>query len=133
MGLVLDPVFLDDYNATVNTVRAALGEARFASTWAVGRTLDPGRALTEAKAAMDLLAGATTNASEVTAVAAYGLTPREREVLRLLVNGYSDKEIAATLFVSRITASKHVSAIIGKLGAESRTGATSIAFRDGLI
>lgn len=133
MGIILDPVFVADYNATVSEVRAALGEARFTSTWAAGRTLDPARALTEAKAAMELLAGSTTTTSEVTAIAVYGLTPREREVLRLLVTGYSDKEIAATLFVSRLTASKHVSAILGKLGADSRTAATAVAYRDGLV
>jgi DNA-binding NarL/FixJ family response regulator len=55
-----------------------------------------------------------------------GLTGREREVLRLLVAGRSNKEIAAALFISPKTASVHVSNILGKLGASSRTEAAAI-------
>jgi DNA-binding CsgD family transcriptional regulator len=56
-----------------------------------------------------------------------GLTSREREVLRLLVAGRSNKEIAAALYISPKTASVHVSNILGKLGASSRTEAAAIA------
>ena len=59
-----------------------------------------------------------------------GLTSREREVLRLLVAGSSNKEIAAALFISPKTASVHVSNILGKLGASSRTEAAAIAHRE---
>ena len=58
-----------------------------------------------------------------------GLTGREHEVLRLLVAGRSNKEIAAALFISPKTASVHVSNILGKLGASSRTEAAAIAHR----
>ena len=59
-----------------------------------------------------------------------GLTSREREVLRLLVAGRSNKEIAGALFISPKTASVHVSNILGKLGASSRTEAAAIAHRE---
>ena len=59
-----------------------------------------------------------------------GLTSREREVLRLLVEGRSNKEIAGALFISPKTASVHVSNILGKLGASSRTEAAAIAHRE---
>src|ERR1700694_2206303 len=59
-----------------------------------------------------------------------GLTSREHEVLRLLVAGRSNKEIAAALFISPKTASVHVSNILGKLGASSRTEAAAIAQRE---
>jgi DNA-binding CsgD family transcriptional regulator len=52
-----------------------------------------------------------------------GLTARELEVLRLVAAGQSNREIAATLFISPKTASVHVSNILGKLGAATRTEA----------
>jgi DNA-binding NarL/FixJ family response regulator len=60
------------------------------------------------------------------------LTSREREVLRLLAVGRSNREIAAVLFITPKTASVHVSNILGKLGAASRTEAAAIAHREGL-
>jgi DNA-binding NarL/FixJ family response regulator len=59
-----------------------------------------------------------------------GLTSRKREVLRLIAAGRSNKEIAAALFIAPKTASVHVSNIVGKLGASSRTEAAAIARRD---
>ena len=50
------------------------------------------------------------------------LTPRERDVLMLVVAGYSDQAIAATLGIARKTASNHVSSLLRKFGAETRTG-----------
>jgi DNA-binding NarL/FixJ family response regulator len=61
------------------------------------------------------------------------LTSREREVLRLLAAGRSNREIATVLFITPKTASVHVSNILGKLGAASRTEAAAIAYREGLV
>jgi DNA-binding NarL/FixJ family response regulator len=61
-----------------------------------------------------------------------GLTAREHEVLRLLAAGRSNKEIAAELFIAPKTASVHVSNILGKLGAASRTEAAAVAHRNGV-
>jgi DNA-binding CsgD family transcriptional regulator len=58
------------------------------------------------------------------------LTRREQEVLELLAEGRSNREIAATLFIAPKTASVHVSNILGKLGASSRTEAAAIAYRE---
>ncbi len=60
------------------------------------------------------------------------LTEREREVLALLAAGCSNREIAAELFISPKTVSVHVSNILGKLKAASRTEAAAIAHREGL-
>ena len=60
------------------------------------------------------------------------LTPREREVLRLLVEGRSNPEIAAALFVSPRTAETHVTHILAKLGVTTRAEAAAHAVRDGL-
>jgi len=62
----------------------------------------------------------------------FGLTPREQEVLRLLAEGRSNPEIGRVLFISRKTASAHVSNILAKLGVRSRGEAAAIAHRTGL-
>jgi DNA-binding NarL/FixJ family response regulator len=59
------------------------------------------------------------------------LTEREREVLRLIAKGLSNRDIGTQLFISPKTASVHVSNILGKLGAASRTEAAAIAYREG--
>lgn len=61
-----------------------------------------------------------------------GLTDREREVIRLVAAGRSNQEIAETLFITRKTASVHVSNILGKLGVVNRVEAAAVAHRLGL-
>jgi DNA-binding NarL/FixJ family response regulator len=61
-----------------------------------------------------------------------GLTSRELEVLALLAAGRSNKEIGAELFIASKTASVHVSNILAKLGAASRTEAAAVAHREGI-
>jgi DNA-binding CsgD family transcriptional regulator/tetratricopeptide (TPR) repeat protein len=61
-----------------------------------------------------------------------GLTPRESEVLDLLVEGLRNDEIAARLVISAKTVDHHVSAVLGKLGVGSRNAAASEARRLGL-
>lgn len=63
----------------------------------------------------------------------FNLTPREREVLRLLARGYSDKAIADALFISPRTAMTHVANILGKLGVNRRAAASNVAVRAGLV
>jgi len=62
-----------------------------------------------------------------------GLTSRELDILRLMVAGENNPEIAEQLFVSRSTVKFHVSNILMKLGASSRTEAVAIALQRGLV
>jgi DNA-binding CsgD family transcriptional regulator len=62
-----------------------------------------------------------------------GLTAREREVLELMAQGMTNRQIAAHLYISVYTAGVHVSRILGKLGVRSRTEAASAAYRLGLV
>ncbi|GAA4599628.1 LuxR family transcriptional regulator [Planotetraspora phitsanulokensis] len=62
----------------------------------------------------------------------FGLTPREREVLRLIAEGRSNREIAGALFISAKTASVHVSNILTKLGVAGRGEAAAVARRLGV-
>ncbi len=61
------------------------------------------------------------------------LTERETEVLRLLAQGQSNKQIARTLQIGEKTVKTHVSNILSKLGVQSRTQATLYAIRIGLV
>jgi DNA-binding NarL/FixJ family response regulator len=60
------------------------------------------------------------------------LTPREREVLRLLATGSSNREIGAQLFISEGTVKNHISNILGRLGLRDRTQAAIYAKEHGL-
>ncbi|MBI3535980.1 MAG: response regulator transcription factor [Chloroflexi bacterium] len=61
------------------------------------------------------------------------LTPREMQVLKLLARGFANKQIASELKISEHTVKFHINAILGKLGAQSRTDAVVRATRAGLI
>jgi len=64
---------------------------------------------------------------------ATALTPREREILVLVAQGRSNRDIAGTLVISERTARTHVSNVLSKLGLASRTQAALWAVREGLV
>jgi DNA-binding NarL/FixJ family response regulator len=61
------------------------------------------------------------------------LSPREREILTLLGDGKTQKQIAAALVISPKTVATHIQHLLGKLGVNSRAQAVAAAYRDGLI
>jgi predicted ATPase/DNA-binding CsgD family transcriptional regulator len=61
------------------------------------------------------------------------LTSREQDVLRLLIEGRSNREIAETLFISHRTATTHVTHILAKFGVETRAAAVTYAFQHNLV
>ncbi len=64
---------------------------------------------------------------------AYGLSPREQEVLRHVAGGKTNKEIAAELVLSERTIERHVSNIFAKLGVPTRAAATAFAYEHQLL
>ncbi|MFL6066020.1 MAG: AAA family ATPase [Friedmanniella sp.] len=118
--------------------------ARSQARWASALRLagEPGRAMKAARAAeavasqlraAPLLAELRPLTGSRTAAGLEVLTPREVEVLRLVAEGHSNRQIGERLVVSGKTASVHVSNILAKLGARSRTEAAAVARRRGLI
>jgi DNA-binding CsgD family transcriptional regulator len=119
---------------------AALGEAaRIATSLGARPLLDAAAGLARrARIPLEQAAGRPdappSEVDEGAALAAeLGLTSREREVLELLAQGMTNRQIADSLYISVYTAGIHVSRILGKLGVASRTEAASKAYRLGLV
>jgi DNA-binding NarL/FixJ family response regulator len=108
--------------------RGALSAEAFDAAWAAGQALP----LEDAVAKASSVAAMVATHPPVTPGDAYGLTRREVEVLHLLVEGRSYRDIGAALFLSPRTVEKHVAAIVLKLGVSSRTAAVTVAIRAGL-
>jgi DNA-binding NarL/FixJ family response regulator len=70
---------------------------------------------------------------ETPAPAPLGISPRELEVLRLLADGLTDREVGARLFISHRTVERHVSNLLGKLGVSRRAELVAVAHRNDLV
>ena len=106
---------------------AAAVQARLARETAVALQARPLRDAVDAlarRARLDLGGGPATSSV---------LTPREQEVMRLVAQGLTNRQIGRRLFISEKTASVHVSNVLAKLGAGSRTEAVAIVHRRGLL
>ena len=131
IGFDFAPFVRPFYERAVTRVGRQLGEDAFAAAREEGRRLTPAQALTEAEELVSALADNPTPSHPPAPTT--GLTPREREVLRLLAEGYSDRQIAAALSISPKTAGNHVASILTKLGVETRTAAATQAVRRGFV
>ena len=131
-GIQLSPLHRTGHAVAIAAVQAALGETDFAAAWAAGQALPVEAAVA---AALDTLAdaGQPPSSSEPSKSAdGPQLTRREREVLRLLTEGLTDRQIGDTLAISPRTVSVHVTNLLAKLGVETRTAAAAVAVRKGL-
>ena len=110
--------------------QAALTTAReLGSQWLVGEVEGLAR---RARLALDDLEPVPEEASSTASPgeeSPFGLTPRELQVLVLIAEGATNRQIGAALFMAEKTASVHVSRILGKLGVSSRTQAAAVAHR----
>ncbi len=116
------------------SARAVLGDANFEAAWGAGQLLSVEQAEAEALAALATM-NAANAATESSAAAdnAFGLTPREAEVLRLVAQGLANRDIAGALFISVPTVKRHLTTIFAKLGVPSRAAATAYAHTHGLV
>jgi DNA-binding CsgD family transcriptional regulator len=136
IGVPLPPGEREKIEKTLGSLRAQMNANEFNAAWDFGQTMSPEAAL----AAIDESAGDIAQAMERgetktvdTSGLGFSLTRREVEVLQLLVEGRSDKEIGEALFISHRTAMTHVTNILNKLGVNSRTAAAALAVRQGLV
>jgi non-specific serine/threonine protein kinase len=135
-GVPMWPAYRAEYEREVDVTRQALPSDAFAAAWTAGRSLALETAVAEALAFAETLASDESSpgaAITPASVAAYNLTPREVEVLRLVAAGHANRVIADTLFVSVSTVKGHMTSIMSKLGLDSRTAVAAYAHRHGLV
>ena len=140
LGHALEP--LEDRLADLDRqrLRAAMGAGAFDAEYAAGRTLDLARAAhqalqriqagREAPRAGGLVIGPD---AAVSGEAVTVLTPRERDVLKLIAQGLSNPDIARRLVLSEHTVHRHLANILRKLGLSSRAAAAAWGVRTGLV
>jgi DNA-binding NarL/FixJ family response regulator len=97
------------------------------------RAVDAGLVLLDPEVSQDLARHVTAREDQPEPAALGELTAREMEVLRMLGDGMANKEMAARLGISEHTIKFHVSSILDKLGAASRTEAVTMGIRMGMI
>ena len=130
-GVRADVAELVHEAAAVAEAAGARPLATAVATLAARGRLAP-RVVDEAASPAVAAAGSPTEADPKAAAAALGLSAREVEVLELVAAGMSNGEIAERLFITRKTASVHVTHILDKLGVPNRVGAAMVAARIGL-
>jgi len=100
-----------DFDKRVASTRTGIGETAFAAAWSQGITMPLEDAIETALGATESLP--TDSQASV-------FTPREREVMALIAQGLTNREIASRLVISERTADTHVQHILNKLGVSSR-------------
>jgi predicted ATPase/DNA-binding CsgD family transcriptional regulator len=137
------PVKQEEIIRVETAARKALGEQEYARHEAAGRELDAdalrrrivivAREIVGPTHAFPSPVGEPGSPPPATPEVEHSLTTREIEILQLLAQGRSTKEISDTLFISPRTTATHIANILGKLEVPSRTAAVAFAMRNGLV
>ena len=125
-GSGIFPEDLEHYDNSTMMARAGLGDQRFRELTASGRMMSNDDLLS-------LVSGIRITSTRPALKGTAALTPRELQVLRLLVDGHSNLEIADVLFIGVRTARSHVANILAKLDVPTRTAAATHAVRHNLV
>ncbi|WP_207546933.1 LuxR family transcriptional regulator [Mycobacterium kubicae] len=111
-GQVRFPMYQPGYDSALAHIRDTVGQDAFEAAWAEGAALSTEEAIAYAKRGRGERKRPTTGWAS--------LTPMERDVVRLVVEGLSNKEIGARLFISPRTVQSHLTHVYAKLGIASR-------------
>ncbi len=137
IGGVLPPAMRAVQEFTSAVARAQLGEDVFTAALAEGRTMTPEQALAAQGTATMSIPATTVQPStlpaKTTPTYPAGLTTREVEILRLVVQGLTDAQVAEQLVISPRTVNWHLTSIYSKLGVSSRSAATRYAIEQKLL
>ncbi len=120
----------DRETTIVETAKRTLGESQFTLNWTRGMRMQPAEVSQLAMSMQIVARPAPKPKSADVGREMHGLTTRELEVLKLIVEGKTDRQIADELFISSGTASRHVANILHKLDVRSRSSAAAWAIRN---
>jgi DNA-binding CsgD family transcriptional regulator/predicted ATPase len=126
------PILRPEYESAIAALRAGLGDDAFDSIWDRGAAMPLERAIEFALESADSESTTAVPAATIPTSQRHPLSPRELDVLRCLITGQSNAEIASVLFISPNTVSNHVANIMNKLGVDSRTAVATWAVRNGI-
>jgi DNA-binding CsgD family transcriptional regulator len=115
-----------------STLWATLGEQGLQAGRLAGRDLSLATVVSEI-AALQPPTAVPDAVPDIPASSTIRLSPREEDVLRLLIDGQSDRQIAETLFISLRTAEGHVARLLAKLGVSTRSAAVAAAVAARLV
>ncbi len=118
------------FERAMETSRASLGDADWSAEMERGRRMRRTQAEGDIRRALRLVSAVDTVPNSPSPV--NDLTRRERDVLRLLADGLTNREIANALSVSHRTVSTHINNILAKLDVRSRTAAAAFAIRNAI-
>ena len=123
-----------DYDRLIAGLRETLGQDQFEAVWSASQRRTPEQAIATARAVISAELATTSSVSTpVAPPSSAGLSPRELDVLRLLIEGKSDREIGEALFIGTRTVQTHVANLFAKLGVNARAEAAAVAVRRGLV
>jgi predicted ATPase/DNA-binding CsgD family transcriptional regulator len=122
------PALAQHTSSVTGAVQEHLPEPEFAVAWNEGRALRFDDAIADA-----LALASSVSTKQPTPDRGSRLTARELDVLRLLAQGQSDKEIAVALRIGTRTVQTHVGNLFAKLGVNARAEAAAVAVRRGLV
>ncbi|MFN8590539.1 MAG: LuxR C-terminal-related transcriptional regulator [Thermomicrobiales bacterium] len=132
LGYAFEPPDRKRQRRSLETARLALDENAVAVAWQEGASLSLTQAIAVGE---EVLAGLQAEAATPGPLhaTAWRLTPRELDVVRLLVEGQTDRQIGERLFISHRTVMTHVANILVKFDVDSRTAAAAMALRHHLV
>jgi non-specific serine/threonine protein kinase len=133
IGFDLASELLKFHDDALKTARAQLGAARVTAIWDAVRASPVDQAVAEALAPSRSTPGGVTAGTAAPVSEDFGLSSREREIVALLAQRLTDKEIADTLFISARTVMTHATNIFNKLGVANRRDAAAVAAKHGLV
>lgn len=138
LGYSSDDLYRAQSELPLRMIRAKIGEARFIPAWDKGRALTMDQAIEQALGLSLLLdpqadSAISSKRGEEDQALWPSLNERELEVLRLIADGLSNREIAARLVLALSTVKWHINNLFGKLGVRSRTQAIAQAKELGLL